>query len=379
MQAFVYGYDFILLYPVYSIMFLENGVSLSQLSILLATWSVTMIALEIPFGVIADRFSRKYVLLASTLFKALGFVIWILFPHFIGYAAGFVSWGIAAALKSGTFEAYIHDGLTSFGKESEYETVTSKISTVKSIVVASSLILGGWLSEYGYIYVELISLGSVVLAFVVLAFAPSYEITKSTGESNYLKQLWKTAKASFKFKNLLYLMLIYIVVFGMWGALDEYAPVFFSELGVANKYIGMIGFSSYVMYAVGSLLNSSKFVQNRVKESWLIGITFIVYLGLVMFKSIPFFILQVLVGILISILDLRMLAHMQKYYDSVSRATMTSINAMFVGVMDIGMVYLMGMLSDKYNVWMIMLVPAVLLGIGFVLSLVLNLEEEIED
>lgn len=54
--------DLVLIYPFYVLMFTDFGISPAQIGILLAVWSITSFALEIPSGAIADKYSRKNIL-----------------------------------------------------------------------------------------------------------------------------------------------------------------------------------------------------------------------------------------------------------------------------------------------------------------------------
>ena len=52
--------EFVLIYPLYSIMFSErSGISAAGVGVLLATVYIVQILSEIPTGVIADRYSKK--------------------------------------------------------------------------------------------------------------------------------------------------------------------------------------------------------------------------------------------------------------------------------------------------------------------------------
>jgi len=62
-----------------------------------AARSVTAFAVQAPAGVWADRWSRRAILSIAQLLRLGGFAIRRLYPHFWGFIAGFVLWG----LKSG--------------------------------------------------------------------------------------------------------------------------------------------------------------------------------------------------------------------------------------------------------------------------------------
>ena len=50
------------IYPLYSVMFMDHGVSAFGFSALLMIWSLSAMIVEIPSGALADRFSRKWLL-----------------------------------------------------------------------------------------------------------------------------------------------------------------------------------------------------------------------------------------------------------------------------------------------------------------------------
>ena len=74
LTATLYGYafldDFVLLYPVYALLFSDTGLSLWQVSSLFALWSITGIRLEVPSGAWADAVSRRLLLWLGPLLTA---------------------------------------------------------------------------------------------------------------------------------------------------------------------------------------------------------------------------------------------------------------------------------------------------------------------
>ena len=58
------------IYPLYLLMFEAGGLTLAQISLLLAIWSVPAVIMEIPTGILADRWSRKKMLLLGQILKA---------------------------------------------------------------------------------------------------------------------------------------------------------------------------------------------------------------------------------------------------------------------------------------------------------------------
>ncbi len=55
--------DLMPIYPLYLLYFENKGMSVQQISALLAIWSVSVVLLEVPSGVMADRLSRRRLII----------------------------------------------------------------------------------------------------------------------------------------------------------------------------------------------------------------------------------------------------------------------------------------------------------------------------
>ncbi|MDT0380443.1 MFS transporter [Streptomyces sp. DSM 42041] len=120
MYASAFLEDCVLLYPVYALLFSRTGLSGAEISSLFVLWSVTGLALEIPSGVWADRFSRRRLLMLAPALSGAGFALWTFAPSYAAFAAGFVLWGAGSALRSGTLEALVYEELARCGASDRY-------------------------------------------------------------------------------------------------------------------------------------------------------------------------------------------------------------------------------------------------------------------
>jgi len=107
-------------------MFVDHGLSPIEIATLISAWCATTIILEVPSGVLADRHSRKAIMVFGAVLRAGGYTCWALFPEFWGFLVGFVLWGIEGALGSGAFEALVYDELKRFGRQDEYARVMGR-------------------------------------------------------------------------------------------------------------------------------------------------------------------------------------------------------------------------------------------------------------
>ena len=122
------------LYPLYALLFLDTGLSDAQISMLFAVWSVTSFVTEVPAGALADRWSRRGVVVLAGVLQAAGFVVWTAAPEAWAFAVGFVIWGVSGALVSGASEALVYDGLAAVGAGGSYARVNGWMTSAELLV-----------------------------------------------------------------------------------------------------------------------------------------------------------------------------------------------------------------------------------------------------
>ena len=128
--------ELIPIYPLYAIMFGEHGISAFELSSLFFIWALTGLITEVPSGAWADTYSRKWIVVASGVFKSLGFLTWYLWQDFTGYSLGFILWGFGSSLRSGAYEALLHDVLAKWDLSDKF---TFHYGRIKSLATFSAM------------------------------------------------------------------------------------------------------------------------------------------------------------------------------------------------------------------------------------------------
>src|SRR5580765_2229726 len=170
--------DSLPLYPLYALLFADSGLSDAQISGLFAIWSTVGFVAEVPSGALADRFGRRRCLVVAALLQAVGFAVWTAWPSFVGFALGFVLWGLGGALTSGSREALLYDGLVAVGAEAEYVRVNGWVSA--ATLLAGLPAAGGATVLYavgGYELAGWTSVGVLLVASVLAARLPEPAVT----------------------------------------------------------------------------------------------------------------------------------------------------------------------------------------------------------
>ncbi len=218
------------LYPLYALLFLDTGLSAADVSLLFAAWSLTAVLTEVPAGALADRWSRRGVLVVAGVMEAAAFAVWTVAPAFWGFAAGFAVWGVAGALVSGTVEALVYDGLADVGAESAFPRVNGAMTAAELLVQVPTAAAAGLLYALGgYPLVGWVS-AAVCLAWAALALRFPEPPREPDGGS--LLDTLRRGAADVVHVPVLRLTVLAVALVGGLDAVEEYFPVLAGDSGV---------------------------------------------------------------------------------------------------------------------------------------------------
>ncbi|WP_342009684.1 MFS transporter [Trujillonella endophytica] len=246
----------------YALLFLDTGLSQGEVSGLFALWSVTAFLAEVPAGVLADRWSRRGALVLSGVGEAAAFALWTAAPGAASFAVGFVVWGIAGALVSGTVEAVLYDGLAGHGASGAYARVhgwttaaellvqvpTAGLATV--LVAAGGYELVGWVSVVVCLAVAALALRFPDAPPAVCAAAPDGAAEPDGADEPPLGRAVGLALR----RPGLRLVVVAVAALGGLDALEEYQPVLAAEWGVPAAAVPVAVLAVSLTGALGAAL-----------------------------------------------------------------------------------------------------------------------------
>jgi MFS family permease len=152
------------LYPVYALLFADTGLTTAQVSSLFVIWSVVAFAAEVPSGALADAWSRRRSYALGELLTAAGFLLWMLWPSYPGFAVGFVLWGLGGSFSSGSLEALVYDDLAAAGRADDYARIVGRGGTIAILAMLAATLLAtpAW-QVGGYVLVGALSVAVKVV------------------------------------------------------------------------------------------------------------------------------------------------------------------------------------------------------------------------
>lgn len=350
---------------IFTLFFQHNGLTTFEISILITVWSITQLTLEVPLGVIADKYSRRNLLVIALGFLIIGFLFWLK-GEFLFYAIGFIFWGVKNALTSGTLEAFVYDELKTLKKESEYEKVNGRLEAFFWSGVTVSALLGGLVASISFNLVLILTVASTFLAIISLLLIKPAQSVRSTGESKYLLVLKKALNEIKANKRLLEIIVFFCLVFATYGAADEYWALVYGRLGIPIALIGFLVAAGYGLFALaGSTLNLFKFKNSA---QWLIVISGIIFIlsGLInSFISIPL----LLFGLyLFKVAHIKYDVQFQQSITGEERATISSLKSLVFEVVYMGFVLFFGFTSTKMGIISVVYLLGIMLLFWLVIS-----------
>jgi MFS family permease len=222
-------------YPLYALLFLDTGLSNAQISALFAVWSVTGFLAEVPSGALADRWSRRGVVVLASVLQAAAFALWTAAPELWAFAAGFVVWGIGGALVSGASEALVYDGLAAVGAEDSYVRVNGWMTAAELLVqVPTAFAAGALYAVGGYPLVGWVSVGTCLAA---AALALRFPEAPRTAAAESLTGTLRAGVSEVLRTPGLRVLVLSVALIGGLDAVEEYFPVLAGDWGVATEVV----------------------------------------------------------------------------------------------------------------------------------------------
>lgn len=340
-------FDFILLYAVEKLFFISRGISYSQIGLLLFLWSFFSIILELPSGILADKWSRRKMMIISGISYFLCYFTW-LFSHSFGmFLIGYIFRTIGSTFTSGTLQAYLYDFLKSHKQENSFEKILGRGNAFRTLGISIALLLGGYLSQISYELVVIISFSSILVISFIAFLWPEIRPEKSTDEEKIFIHIKDSISTIFKNPNLLTVLLFSIAVLGTIGSTEEYNDIFLSSLGFSNSKIGFL----IALITIGQSIASAyayKFKQHTkpilLIVALLSGITFLL---ISQTTNQIIFIGILLLGIIFEFSKVLSEGIIQRNVNDTKRATIASLNSLIMDLLPIQLVF--GIIAERYN------------------------------
>ncbi len=243
----IYGYAFFnkltLLSPVYAVFMQSHGMNEMQLSSLFMILSVATFSLQIPATWVTNRIGPKRALALGQLLKAIGFVLWLVWPTYWGFAIGMALWGVMTAFYGVAFEAMIYDELRARRHHNLYAKVLGTRYNIQAAAAALSA-FGSLLMFVGYEWITIASLIPLALSVVFIMridLRKSGTAVRPKRKTSFIK-IFRTGARMCARTPCIFLMMTLSLLVSNMAYLDDYLSPIALDIGMPVEFVGIVTF-----------------------------------------------------------------------------------------------------------------------------------------
>lgn len=312
-----------------------GGITFTQVMILQAIFTFSVFLLEIPTGVVADRFGRKSSLILAGLMGGIGFLVYATYPSFWIFALSEFILAISVSLLSGADQAMIYDSLREIKKEKTSKKIFGRLNSLGLFALMIAAPLGSLIAKYYGLRIIMIFMiiPHIFMIFVGFTFKEPEIGRKIAKKRNYIATLKKGA-AYFKNHKILRLIAIDYVTIGVLAFFLVWVYQYkLQSLNVDIGYFGIVHAAIVLVQIIilNTFVNFEKLFGG--KRNYLFYSSLLTGIGFITIAFAQTFILAIIGMLIVAAFGLTRKPlfqnYMNKHIKSAERSTVLSTISMF--------------------------------------------------
>lgn len=253
--AFFQG--FVLWYTIEKLFMQSIGFNNATIGIMVAAYSVAMLIFDTPSGILADRWSRKGVLILASLCLSLSGLIGGL-SHGVGqYLFSSIFWGIFFACYSGMYDSIIYDTIaeTTGHKQGLVEHLFGRIQVMDGAALVLSSLIGGVIaSQVSLRYTYYLSVPIAFVSIIALLKFKEPRLHKARVALPIKQQIKDSLKAILKNRGLLPVLTVLIIRSTLGYIVFEFSQLWLLALHTPTAWYGLANATLLGSIGVGGIL-----------------------------------------------------------------------------------------------------------------------------
>jgi len=240
--------------PIIVLFFQDNGLSLHEIMILQACYSLSVGLMEIPSGYAADVLGRRKTLILGCILAFIGFSIFSISYNFWWFLLAEIFLGLGNSFISGADTALMYDSLLEAKAEDRFLKYEGRSISIGNFSEAAAGILGGFLAAISFRYP---AYAQVLVALLAIPFAIS--LVEPKMHKDRIKSSWNSIIGVVRFSlvesKVLRTHIIYSSFIGVGTLMMAWlAQPFLKDVGINMKHYGIIWALLNIIVGVFSFL-----------------------------------------------------------------------------------------------------------------------------
>jgi MFS family permease len=262
----------ILWVPIEKLFMTQIGFDAASVGLMAAAYAAVVPLLEVPSGILADRWSRSWILILGCVALMISSLIGGLSHSVIAYVIAAMVLGIYFAFSSGTVDSVVYDTvLEETGSNELYETSIGRIRAVESAGFVLSSLVGGVLAQYTstrFTYFATIPLiGLAILGFLRFEEPRLHQAAERVTLRSHIALTFRTMITT---RAVIGALLLVATAGLLAQAVFEFGPLWLVALGASAVLYGPYWALLVSTLGIGGLLAGKLHVERRLMPAVLI-------------------------------------------------------------------------------------------------------------
>ncbi len=353
-------------YPVFTVLFLDYGLTLEQFAILNMVWALTIVLAEVPSGALADIVGRKRLVVFAAIMMVVEMALIVFAPIgaspflFMLFLVNRICSGLSEAAASGADEALAYDSLKALGREDDWSRILQRTTQVVSIGFFMTMILGAFAYDPNMVngllaainpqwqlsnnlVIRLPVILTLITSFIVLGTALGFhdidleedespDAHRLTGKSllDPFRKIVVAGKWTINHRFVLFVILAALALDSVGRQFAVLASEYYRVIDIPVSWFGFIGAGMSLVGMVNAIL-SRYLVTNHSPLFNFLTLAFLLMTGLIgLGFAIPYYGVIFAVGAfaMMGMVQFQSSYYINKEVDSVHRATVLSFKGL---------------------------------------------------
>ncbi|SIS92582.1 Predicted arabinose efflux permease, MFS family [Roseivivax lentus] len=374
----------------------DRGMDLFQIALLFGVYSLTTMALELPFGGLADSIGRKPVFLTAVVASLMSLALFLSTRDFHVLAVSFAFIGFGRALRSGTLDAWFVETFAAAAPNVDVQPALARAQWANAVGLAIGAVVGGFLPDvfgpvaerlgfsiYDVSYAASFAVMLGVFAFTMWAIVenprPMNVRALGHGFANVPTVIREASLLALKHPALSILLAALAFFLMATNPVEVIWPTHAKPMldaGYANTVIGVVTATYFFSIALGASLSPHVSWIFRRRHAMTLAATFACLAGVQIALALQggivgFVAVFILYSVLIGVSETPASTILHRCVDDRQRSTMLSLRSLIQQLGAALGLILAGAIADIYSTPVAWLMGTVFLVIAAVLTIVL--------
>jgi MFS family permease len=365
----------ILWVPIEKLFMTQIGFDAASVGVMAAAYAAVVPLLEVPSGILADRWSRRWVMILGCVALVGSSLLGGLSDNVVAYVVAAMILGVYFAFSSGTVDSVVYDTvLEQTGSNELYETWIGRTRAVESAAFVLSALAGGVLAQYTstrFTYFATIPLvGLAVIGFLRFEEPRLHQAAERVNLRSHIALTFRTMITS----RVVLCVLLLVAAGGLLSqAVFEFGPLWLVALEAPAVLYGPYWAVLVSTLGVAGLLIGKLNLERRIMLVLFITVSLVTALLLTWTRSLPLAMAaQVVLALVLAIIAIHASRLLNDAVPSSVRASVSSGGGTLTWLLFLPFSLVFGWVAAENGInWSgLMLIGAVVaLGILLVLSI----------